>query len=197
MHSYFQGGNYSLFYYIQLCYYFIYLIFYSRASRQSAMVAAKISSYPKAAIINDMSVASLFGKEYINTIAIVGGVIGFWGGVFVLGIIYHILVFIRRCRKHTTTEASGGAVVRAMMGTYSQEGGFDGRPPTRSDQVPRPRKATKAHHRASFYNRGPKRRDQDSGGMNLGRLGEFTNETTLSIISLFKSKFSFKIIKYN
>lgn len=155
------------------------------------MVAAKISSYPKAAIINDMSVASLFGKEYINTIAIVGGVIGFWGGVFVLGIIYHILVFIRRCRKHTTTEASGGAVVRAMMGTYSQEGGFDGRPPTRSDQVPRPRKATKAHHRASFYNRGPKRRDQDSGGMNLGRLGEFTNEITLNCISLFNSKFSF------
>ena len=140
------------------------------------MVAAKISTYPKAAIINDMSVASLFGKEYINTIAIVGGVIGFWGGVFVLGIIYHILVCIRRCRKHNTTEGSGGAIVKAMMGSYSQEGGFDGRPPTRSDQQPRERKARKAHHHASFYNRGPRRRDQDSGGMSLGRLGEFATE---------------------
>ena len=153
------------------------------------MVAAKISSHSKAAIINDMSVASLFGKEYINTIAIAGGVIGFWGGVFVLGIIYHILVCIRRLRKHKTTEGSGGAVVRAMMGTYSTEGGFDGRPPTRSDQQPRERKARKAHHHASFYNRGPRRRDQDSGGMSLGRLGEFSNKNILSWLFQFKSNF--------
>ena len=155
------------------------------------MVAAKISSHSKAAIINDMSVASLFGKEYINTIAIAGGVIGFWGGVFVLGIIYHILVCIRRLRKHKTTEGSGGAVVRAMMGTYSTEGGFDGRPPTRSDQQPRERKARKAHHHASFYNRGPRRRDQDSGGMSLGRLGEFLNKNILSWLFQLQCKLSF------
>ena len=138
------------------------------------MVAAKTSTSSKAAIIYDMSVASIFGKEYINTIAILGGVIGFWGGIFVLGIIYLILVCIRRLRKHSTTEGSGGAVVRAMMGGYTEaDGGFDGRPPTRTDQIPRERKARKAHHHASFYNRGPRRRDQDSGGMSLGRLGKF------------------------
>jgi len=141
-------------------------------SRQEAMVAAKTSIGSKAAIIYDMSVASIFGKEYINTIAILGGVIGFWGGILVLGIIYLILVCIRRLRKHTTTEGSGGAVVRAMMGGYTEgEGGFDGRPPTRTDQIPRERKARKAHHHASFYARGPRRRDQDSGGIGLGRLG--------------------------
>ena len=83
----------------------------SRYSRREAMVAAKTSTSSKAAIIYDMSVASIFGKEYINTIAILGGVIGFWGGIFVLGIIYLILVCIRRLRKHSTTESSGGAVV--------------------------------------------------------------------------------------
>ena len=63
-------------------------------------MAAKTSIGSKAAIIYDMSVASIFGKEYINTIAILGGVIGFWGGIFVLGIIYLILVFIRRRVKN-------------------------------------------------------------------------------------------------
>ena len=110
-----------------------------------------------------------------------GGVIGFWGGIFVLGIIYLILVCIRRLRKHSTTESSGGAVVRAMMGGYTEaDGGFDGRPPTRTDQIPRERKARKAHHHASFYNRGPRRRDQDSGGMSLGRLGEFLMQNNFS-----------------
>ena len=60
-----------------------------------------------------------------------------------------------------------------MMGGYGDaDGGFDGRPPTRTDQIPRERKVRKAHHRASFYSRGPRRRDQDSGGMSLGRLGK-------------------------
>ena len=149
-------------------------------------MAAKTSIGSKAAIIYDMSVASIFGKEYINTIAILGGVIGFWGGILVLGIIYLILVCIRRLRKHTTTEGSGGAVVRAMMGGYTDgDGGFDGRPPTRTDQIPRERKARKAHHHASFYARGPRRRDQDSGGIGLGRLGEFSyvNDSFPSFIS--------------
>ena len=136
------------------------------------MLAAKTSIDSRAAIINDMSAVSFFGKEYINTIAIIGGVIGFWGGIFVLGIVYLFLVCIRRCRKQSTTQASSGGVLTAMMGTYNADG-FDGRPVTRTDLQPRERKAKKANHTASFYSRGPRRRDQDSGGMSLGKLGKF------------------------
>lgn len=144
--------------------------FNSRVAQFSAMLAAKTSIDSRAAIINDMSAVSFFGKEYINTIAIIGGVIGFWGGIFVLGIVYLFLVCIRRCRKQSTTQASSGGVLTAMMGTYNADG-FDGRPVTRTDLQPRERKAKKANHTASFYSRGPRRRDQDSGGMSLGKLG--------------------------
>ena len=154
-------------------------MYFSRVAQFSAMLAAKTSIDSRAAIINDMSAVSFFGKEYINTIAIIGGVIGFWGGIFVLGIVYLFLVCIRRCRKQSTTQASSGGVLTAMMGTYNADG-FDGRPVTRTDLQPRERKAKKANHTASFYSRGPRRRDQDSGGMSLGRLGEFLMQNNLS-----------------
>ena len=160
------------------------------------MVAARTSLDSKAAIIYDMSARSFFGEEYINTIAIVGGVIGFWGGIFVLGIIYLFLVCIRRCRKHSATEGSGGAVVRAMMGTYNADG-LDGRPANRSDLQPRERKAKKAHHHANFYSRGPKRRDQDSGGMSLGRLGKLGHKAFDSIFSRFLIKLTQSLFKSN
>ena len=102
----------------------------------SAMLAAKTSTDSRAAIINDMSAVSFFGKEYINAIAIIGGVIGFWGGIFVIGIVYLFLVCIRRCRRQSTAQASSGGVLTAMMGTYNDDG-FDGRPVTRTDLHPR------------------------------------------------------------
>ena len=130
------------------------------------MLAAKTSTDSRAAIINDMSAVSFFGKDYINTIAIIGGVIGFWGGIFVIGIVYLFLVCIRRCSKQSTAQASSDGVITPMMGTYNDDG-FDGRPVTRTDLQPRECKAKKTH------SRGPRRRDQDSGGMSLGRLGKF------------------------
>lgn len=92
-----------------------------------------------------------------------------------MGLIYLLLVCIRRLRKHNTSEGSGGAVVGAMMGSRYSAEGFDGRPATRTDLQPRERKAKKACHNAAFYKGGfggPRRRDADSGGMGLSRIGE-------------------------
>ena len=146
------------------------------------MLAAKTSTDSRAVIINDMSAVSFFGKEYINTIAIIGGVIGFWGGIFVIGIVYLFLVCIRRYRRQSTAQASSGGVLTPMMGTYSADW-FDCRPVSRTDLQPRERKAKKANHTASFYSRGPRRRDQDSGGMSLGKLGKFKGRK-INVISI-------------
>ena len=132
--------------------------------------AASYGDSTATTINNNMSIASIFGKENIDIVAIIGGVIGFWGGVFVVGIIYLIIVCIVRLRKHSTNDGTGSTVVGGIVGSYSANSGFDGRPPTRSDQMPRERKAKKACHNASFYKGGfggGRRSDRDFGGMGL------------------------------
>ena len=99
------------------------------------MLAAKTPTDSRAAIITDMSAVSFFGKEYINSIAIIGGVIGFWGGIFVIGIVYLFLVCIRRYRRQSTAQARSGGVLTPMMGAYSADW-FDGRPVSRTDLQP-------------------------------------------------------------
>ena len=146
----------------------------ARITNYSAMLVLEAASYgdSTATAINNMSIASIFGKENIEIVAILGGVIGFWGGVFVVGLIYLIIVCIVRLRKHSTNEGSGSVIVGGMMGSYSANSGFDARPPTRSDLIPRERKAKKACHNASFYKGGfgggGRRSDRDFG---LGRIG--------------------------
>jgi len=98
-----------------------------------------------------------------EAVAIVGGVIGFWGGVFLLGIVYLIFVCVRRIRKGlfwSGNTGSGGAISH--------------RPPIREDQQPRERKR-RAHHYQNFYGSGSRsafgRSDGDSSGISLTRLG--------------------------
>ena len=48
---------------------------------------------------SDLTHNNSFWTSNREAVAIVGGVIGFWGGVFLLGIIYLIFVCVRRLRK--------------------------------------------------------------------------------------------------
>lgn len=97
-----------------------------------------------------------------EAVAIVGGVIGFWGGVFLLGIVYLIFVCVRRIRKglYWSGNTGGGS-------------SLSHRPPIRDDQQPRERKR-RAHHYQNFYGSGSRsafgRGDADSG-ISLTRLG--------------------------
>lgn len=48
---------------------------------------------------SDLTHNHSFWTSNREAVAIVGGVIGFWGGVFLLGIVYLIFVCVRRVRK--------------------------------------------------------------------------------------------------
>jgi len=97
-----------------------------------------------------------------EAVAIVGGVIGFWGGVFLLGIVYLIFVCVRRIRKGLHRSANGGSAAAGQ------------RPPIRDDQMPRERKR-RAHHYQNFYGSGSRSgfggRSEGDSGISLTRLG--------------------------
>ena len=102
-----------------------------------------------------------FWVAHKEIVAIVGGVVGFWGGVFGLGLVYLIFVCIRRLRKGISLVNGRGCH----------------RPPLREDQQPRERKR-RAHHYQNFYQGGGgtrsafgRQHDDSSGGISLTRLG--------------------------
>ena len=91
--------------------------------------------------------------------AIIGGVVGFWGGVFGLGLVFLIFACIRRLRKGIGLTGDGRGAQRT---------------PVREDQQPRERRK-RLHHCQNFYGSGRRsgfgRHDDSGGGISLTRLG--------------------------
>ena len=113
------------------------------------------------------------GLQYSDAITILVGVLEFWGGIWLIGLIFLGLVWIRRLRRHTKKEDGCGQGVRAGLELVELRecGGIDGRPPTRPKKMRNEQKVRK--RRTSFDQRCYRWRDQDAGGMNLGNLGKF------------------------
>ena len=112
------------------------------------------------------------GLEYSDVIAILVGVLEFWGGIWLIGLIYFGLVLIRRLRRHTKKVGGCDAGVRAGVEKCMKGGGgIDGRFPTRPEKIRQKQKVRKRH--ANFQRCRYKRRDQDAGGSTQGNLGKF------------------------
>ena len=112
------------------------------------------------------------GLEYSDVIAILVGVLQFWGGIWLIGLFYLGLVWIRRLRRHTKKVGGCGAGVTAGVELCTKGGGgIDGRPPTRPKKLRHEQNVRKCH--AGLDRRNARRRDQVAGGMNLRNLGKF------------------------
>ena len=121
-----------------------------------------------ASIVNDMFDC---GLQYSDVIAISLGVLEFWGGIWLIGLVFLGIVWIRRLSRHTKKVGNCDAGVRARVENCTKgDGGIDGRPPTRTKKIRHEKKVRK--RRASFRRRCYRRRDQDAGGMNLENLGK-------------------------
>ena len=141
-----------------------------RDSCQEETVTDKTSTGSIASAANEMSDC---GLQYSDVITILVGVLEFWGGIWLIGLIFLGLVWIRRLRRHTKKEDGCGAGVRAGVELVELRecGGIDGRPPTRPKKIRNKQKVRE--RRRSSNRRSHRGRDQDAGGITQGNLGKF------------------------
>ena len=113
------------------------------------------------------------GLQYSDVITILVGVLEFWGGIWLIGLIFLGRFWIRRLRRQNKKEDGCGALVRAGLELVElrEYGEIDERPPTRPKKIRNKQKVREG--RASFNRRSHRWRDQDAGAMNLGNLGKF------------------------
>ena len=136
-----------------------------RDSCQEETVTAKTSTGSIASAVNDMSDC---GLQYSDVIAIFVGGLEFCGGMWLIGLTFLGLVWIRRLRRHTKKKDGCGAGVRAGVELVElrERGGIDERPPTRPKKIRNEQNVRQ--RRASSNLRSYRWWDQDGGGMIIG-----------------------------